>query len=255
MCCVVIYSGMSTTIPFAIDVVSPLNLATRRNKAAPARLVSMSRASAVFTETRRNYRLMIASVALLLTPPYAAVILTLVFLFEAVVTTLNVTELAPAGTVTLGGTLARVELLLARFTTAPPVGAALVRFTVPVEVEPPTTVDGLSVRDESAAGAGAFTVSAADLLTPAYVAVMFPALVALTEVVFTVKLIDEVFAGTRTELGTVAAGLALDKLTSAPPDGAGPVKLTVPIVVCPPVTVEGFKPSAFKLAWAVGAEL
>src|SRR6266513_182170 len=125
--------------------------------------------------------------------------LTLVFLFT-VVATLNVAELAPAGTVTLGGTLARVELLLARFTNTPPVGAALVRFTVPVEVEPPTTVDGLSVRDESAAGAGAFTVSAADLLTPAYVAVMFPALVALTEVVFTVKLIDEVFAGTRTEL-------------------------------------------------------
>jgi hypothetical protein len=92
--------------------------------------------------------------------------LTLVFLFT-VVATLNVAELAPAGMVTLGGTLARVELLLARVTTAPPVGAGEVRFTVPVELEPTTTIDGLSVTDESVAGAAAFTTSAVDLLTPA----------------------------------------------------------------------------------------
>lgn len=93
--------------------------------------------------------------------------LTLVFLFVAADQMLKVAELAPAGTTTLGGTLARVELLLASVTTTPPAGAALVRFTVPSDFEPPTTVDGLRVSDESAAGAGALTVSAADLLTPA----------------------------------------------------------------------------------------
>jgi hypothetical protein len=85
--------------------------------------------------------------------------------------------------------------------------------------------------------------------------VIFPAVVALTEVVFMVKLVDEEFAGTVTELGTVAAGLALDKVTSAPPDGAGEVKAMVPVAVCPPITVNGFKPSEFKLAWLVGAGL
>ena len=84
---------------------------------------------------------------------------------------------------------------------------------------------------------------------------MFPAVVALTEVVFTVKFADTLLNGTVTELGAVAAGLALDKLTSAPPEGAGPVKLTVPVTVWPPVTVEGFKLSELRLAGAVCAGL
>jgi hypothetical protein len=84
---------------------------------------------------------------------------------------------------------------------------------------------------------------------------MFPAVVALTEVVFTVKFADALLNGTVTEFGTVAAGLALDKLTSAPPEGAGTVKLTVPVTVCPPVTVEGFKLRELRLAGAAGAGL
>lgn len=84
---------------------------------------------------------------------------------------------------------------------------------------------------------------------------MFPAVVELTEVVFTVKFADEAFAGTVTELGTVVPEFALDKLTTAPPKGAGPVRLTVPVVVCPPVTVDGFKPNEFKLGCPVGAGL
>lgn len=110
---------------------------------------------------------MILSVALLLVPPYDAVIVTKFFLFVAVVTMLNVAMLAPAETVTLGGTLAQATLLLESVITAPPVGAALVSVTVPVELEPPRTDVGLSVNDASPAGADAFTVSVADLLTPA----------------------------------------------------------------------------------------
>ena len=89
------------------------------------------------------------------------------FLFVTLVCTLNVAALAPAGTVTLDGTLAQATLLLDSVTTAPPVGAALVSVTVPVEFEPPRTDVGLSVNDASAAGVDAFTVSVADLLTPA----------------------------------------------------------------------------------------
>lgn len=92
--------------------------------------------------------------------------LTLVFLFVAVVAILNVAKLAPPGTVTLAGTVAREELLLASVTTTSPVGAAVVRFTVPSDFAPPTTVDGLSVNDASAADAGGLTVSVADLVTP-----------------------------------------------------------------------------------------
>ena len=68
--------------------------------------------------------------------------------------------------VTVGGTLARVRLLLTSDTTTPPAGAALVRVTAPFEDEPPETVDGLSVKDERTAGGGAVTVSVADLVTP-----------------------------------------------------------------------------------------
>jgi hypothetical protein len=50
----------------------------------------------------------------------------------------------PAGTVTLAGACAAV-LLLESVTTAPPVGAALIKFTVQVDVEPPATATGLSV--------------------------------------------------------------------------------------------------------------
>ena len=84
---------------------------------------------------------------------------------------------------------------------------------------------------------------------------MFPAVVALTAVVLIVKFADEEFAGTVTEAGTVAAGLALDKLTDAPPVGAGPVRLTVPLTVCPPVTVDGFNVRALKFGCDVCAAL
>lgn len=81
------------------------------------------------------------------------------------VVTVKVAEVAPAATVTLAGTVARVLLLVSEM-VAPPAGAALLSFTVPVEGEPPTTVVGLRVSDDSTAGDAGFTVSAADLVTP-----------------------------------------------------------------------------------------
>jgi hypothetical protein len=97
---------------------------------------------------------------------YDPLMLTMVFLFTAVVATLNVAELAPAGTLTFPGTDAFVGLLLASVTTKPPVGAAFVKVMVPTEFDPPTTVVGLNVNAESAAGAAGLTVSVADLVTP-----------------------------------------------------------------------------------------
>jgi len=54
----------------------------------------------------------------------------------------NVALVAPAGTVTLAGTVTRVVLLLDSVTTAPPAGAGAPRITVPVEGVPPMTVLG-----------------------------------------------------------------------------------------------------------------
>ena len=50
-------------------------------------------------------------------------------------------------------------------------------------------------------------------------------------------------AGTVTLPGTVAAGLLLDSVTCAPPVGAGPSSVAVPVELLPPVTVVGFTPS------------
>jgi len=53
----------------------------------------------------------------------------------------NVAEVAPAAIVTDAGTVT-AALFEARLTTSPPVGAADEIVTVPVELDPPRTVDG-----------------------------------------------------------------------------------------------------------------
>src|SRR3954447_11470692 len=58
----------------------------------------------------------------------------------------------PAGTVTLGWTLAAAVLSLDSATVRPPDGAAAVSVTVPVTGVPPTTSVGLTLTVESAAG-------------------------------------------------------------------------------------------------------
>jgi hypothetical protein len=63
----------------------------------------------------------------------------------AVVPTLNVALLAPAGTVTLGGTVA--GLIADSCTVAPPDGAVSLSVTVAVDDEPPTTLVGVTASD------------------------------------------------------------------------------------------------------------
>jgi hypothetical protein len=85
--------------------------------------------------------------------------LTVVFVATAKVFTVKVTDVPPPATVTLAATCATTVLLLDRRTTRPPVGAAPLNVTVPVDGLPPSTVVGLSVTDETAGG---FTVNGAD---------------------------------------------------------------------------------------------
>ena len=56
----------------------------------------------------------------------------------------------PAGTVTIAGIVMLDELAL-KATAAPPAGAGAVRMTVPRTTLPPTTVEGVTVNEESAA--------------------------------------------------------------------------------------------------------
>ncbi len=84
------------------------------------------------------------------------------------VPTLNDALLAPAGTNTLEGTTA-APLLLESGTITPPGGAARLMVTVPVEdCRPPTTLEGLSVNEETVSGGRGtgVTVSEADLVVP-----------------------------------------------------------------------------------------
>jgi hypothetical protein len=80
---------------------------------------------------------------------------TVVFVDTGEVAIVNVPVKPVAGTVTLGGTLATVVLLLESATTAPPSGAPTLSTTVPLEASPPATVDGLvSIVDRVAGGGG-----------------------------------------------------------------------------------------------------
>jgi hypothetical protein len=76
------------------------------------------------------------------------------------VVAVKVALVAPAATVTLAGTCT-AALLLDRLTAAPPLGAAPLKVTVPVEEIPPVTAVGLKLSALTVGGAGGFTVRVA----------------------------------------------------------------------------------------------
>jgi hypothetical protein len=90
-------------------------------------------------------------VAVRVRPLRAAEITDVVSEPTALVATEVVAEVAPAGTVTLAGTVAAAVLLLVRDTMAPPEGAAAVSVIVAELVDPPCTVDGLRLTELRAA--------------------------------------------------------------------------------------------------------
>jgi hypothetical protein len=147
------------------------------------------------------------------------------------VVTVNVALLAPAGTMTVEGVRATLVLLLLSDTDAPPKGAAPFKVIVPVEEEPCVTVVGFRVRALIDAGV---TVSATVFATPR-VAVSVADVDIETPPVVTVKVKLVEPAGTVTLEGTCAAVvLLLPSVTTAPPVGAAPFNVTVPLKLFPP---------------------
>ena len=159
------------------------------------------------------------------------------------VVTVKVAVVAPAGTVTLEGTLA-AALLLERRTCAPPAGAGPFSVTVPVDDPsgPPITLVGFRVSEDTTGGS---TVSVAVCVPPPNDAEMVTVVDVATALVLSVKVAVVAPAGTVTLRGTLAAALLLESRTCAPPAGAGPLSVTVPVGEdVAPVTLVGLKVSA-----------
>jgi hypothetical protein len=163
-----------------------------------------------------------------------------VFVATAVVETVKVAVVAPAATETEAGTVALVEVLL-RETVRPPVGAALVMVTVPVDEVPPATLVGLRESDATV-GAVIVKVPLADVLLA--VPVIVSVVVAETATVVTVKVAVVAPAATVTEAGSLPEELVYERVTTRPPEGAMLEIVTVPVLDAPPVTLVGLKARA-----------
>jgi hypothetical protein len=123
------------------------------------------------------------NVAVRLTPPYAAEIVADVDAATELVVIVKLALVEPAGTVTLAGVLAALELSDSD-TVAPPLGAAALNVTVPVDEFPPVIEAGLTDTAESeAAGADGFTVIVVDRNTLSSTAVIWALVVKLGNVV------------------------------------------------------------------------
>lgn len=179
-------------------------------------------------------------------------IVTFVFVALVKVVTGKVVDTAPAGTVTLAGTVAAALFELVSVTTVPQVGAAPFSVTVAVGVEDPKAVDGARVREY---GIGtAEVVSATVRPPPAFVAVIVvePVVVARSVGIANVPRIAP--AGIVMLGGTVArVGAELVRVTTAPPAGATASRVTVPVEAPPPTTLVGAAETEERLAADAGA--
>lgn len=167
---------------------------------------------------------------------YTADTVTDVALATGLVVTVKVAKVAPDATVTLAGTWA--ALLLSDSAMRMPVaGAGPFSRTVPVDEFPPTTDVGTKLTPVKEGGLIVKTA----VLVPLYFADIVTELLLTTAVVVTVNVAVVAPAATVTLAGTCADPLLEESATAAPPAGAGPFRVTVPVELLPPTTLVGFK--------------
>jgi hypothetical protein len=166
------------------------------------------------------------------------------------VVTVKVALVCPAGTVTLGGTVATAVLLLESKTRTPPLGAGALSATLPVEEDPPMTPGGLRESEVRVGPGGGWgvTVSDAVWVTPAKDAEMMTEVEAVTGEVLTLKTAVAAPDGKVTLPGTVATTVLLERETRAPPLGAGALNVRLPVEGDPPLTLVGFNLNEERVA-------
>ena len=154
----------------------------------------------------------------------------------------------PAGTVTLGGTVAGSAA--DNETTALFAGATAVSVTVPVTELPPTTFDALNDRLERTAAAVTFSVADCGLL-PFSVAliVVEPGAVVVTENA-TLDAPDAIVAGVCT---AATPGLLLDSASVNPPAGAADARVMVPWTAVPAGTLVALNEMPLRVVVVAGA--
>jgi hypothetical protein len=154
------------------------------------------------------------STAVRVAAPYVAEMVAELVAVTVFDVTVKVALVAPAGTVTLAGTVATAVSLLESVTAAPPEGAADVSVTVPVEEPPPVTLAGLRPSDETDGPVpNGTTVKVADFDTPAPVAVIVTVVVTAGFEVVMKKPPPPANCGTVTNGGTLATeGLLLESM-------------------------------------------
>jgi hypothetical protein len=123
---------------------------------------------------------------------------------------LKVALVAPAGTVTVAGTVPTEVGLEDNVTGKPPVGAGPERVTVPTEAVPPITEVGFIV---SPVRAGAVMVSVPFTDTPSADAVIVAVAFDATPIVVTVNVAELAPDAMVTDAGTVAVALFEDNAT------------------------------------------
>jgi len=183
-------------------------------------------------------------VAVFVTPPLVAVIVTVVVVAAGFVPMIKPPDFTPWGTVALAGTLTTEGLLLLRSTCVSDVATAA-RVTTPLAPAVPTTEDGLTLRE--ARGCWGVSVNVEVRVVPFKLALIDTSVFAVTALVWTLNTADGLPAATVTVAGTLASeGLLLLRLTTSPPAGAWPVSMSVAWGVAPPVIVLGETVSDFS---------
>ena len=119
------------------------------------------------------------------------------------VVAVNDALVAPAGTVTVGGTLTEPGSELLRLTATPPAGAGLPRVTVPVADWPPGTLVGLTEKPVSGGRLGCTTRSLERVTPPP-----------VTEIVTTVRAVTALVSMKKTPL-SIEAGIVMNSGTAA----------------------------------------